>query len=58
MNETLAPARKTFALDAGHSYVRFWVRHLMMAKIHREFGQAVGKDVHLQIDAQLDRAAE
>lgn len=34
--------QKTYTLDTAHSHVRFWVRHLMISKVHGEFGQISG----------------
>ena len=41
MTETLTSA-KTYAIDTAHSHVRFWVRHLMISKVHGEFGGVSG----------------
>jgi polyisoprenoid-binding protein YceI len=53
----------TYSIDPAHSSARFWVRHMMIAKVHGEFsaisGTVVGNlqdpqhaKVHIEIDAQ------
>ena len=41
MTETLNSS-KTYIVDTAHSHVRFWVRHLMISKVHGEFGSVSG----------------
>ncbi|RYG26065.1 polyisoprenoid-binding protein [bacterium] len=41
MTETLN-STKTYVVDTAHSHVRFWVRHLMISKVHGEFGSVSG----------------
>ena len=36
---------KTYKVDEAHSTVRFWVRHLMIAKVHGELSDVTGSVV-------------
>ena len=53
-------AAKTYKIDENHSNVRFWVRHLMISKVHGELSDITGtveydKDNpgHSKIDATI-----
>lgn len=42
MSQTTLTAAKTYTIDPNHSTVRFWVRHLMIAKVHGELTDISG----------------
>lgn len=42
MSDTLVSTEKTYTIDPAHSHVRFWVRHLMISKVHGEFTGVAG----------------
>ncbi len=37
-----AEALKTYTIDENHSTIRFWVRHLMISKVHGEIPDVTG----------------
>lgn len=42
MSETTSTGVYTYQIDQAHSTIRFWVRHLMIAKVHGEFPDVTG----------------
>jgi len=42
MQATATTAVKTYTIDPNHSTVRFWARHLMIAKVHGELSDVEG----------------
>lgn len=40
--QTLSPSTHSYTIDPVHSTIRFWVRHMMIAKVHGEMGQIEG----------------
>lgn len=41
--QTTPTATHAYSIDPAHSTIRFWVRHMMIAKVHGEMGQIEGK---------------
>jgi polyisoprenoid-binding protein YceI len=42
MSSPTLTSTKTYIIDAAHSAARFWVRHLMVAKVHGTLGELSG----------------
>jgi polyisoprenoid-binding protein YceI len=42
MSTATATQTKTYTIDPAHSTVRFWARHLMIAKVHGEIDDVTG----------------
>src|SRR4051812_16446452 len=42
MQTTVSNEVKTYKIDEAHSTVRFWVRHLMISKVHGELSDVTG----------------
>ncbi len=42
MQPTISADVKTYKIDEAHSTVRFWVRHLMISKVHGELHDVTG----------------
>lgn len=42
MSDTQTLEQNVYTLDPAHSHVRFWVRHLMISKVHGEFRTVSG----------------
>lgn len=62
MQTSVATESRTYNLDPNHSTVHFWVRHMMVAKVHGELSDITGSvsfdpqhpekaEVSVQIDA-------
>lgn len=45
-----ATAIKTYTIDEAHSTIRFWVRHLMISKVHGEIDDVKGTVVYNEDD--------
>jgi polyisoprenoid-binding protein YceI len=64
MQPTVSADIKTYKIDEAHSNVRFWVRHLMISKVHGELSDLTGTVEYnaadhsqTQIDVVIDASA-
>jgi polyisoprenoid-binding protein YceI len=57
MSQATLTRRNTYSVDPAHSTVRFWVKHLMISKVHGELSEisgAVIADPRDLSDAEVD----
>lgn len=43
MSEATMTQTRTYTFDEAHSTARFWVRHMMISKVHGEFSDLTGR---------------
>lgn len=55
MQTSATASLKTYKIDEAHSTIRFWVRHLMIAKVHGEFPDITGSVVYDETNLDLAR---